>query len=146
MASRPKTSSTRLHPETGEALRRGVRPFTVTYRGRSKSVRQPGWYPEGGGDALFEGRDLEVAEVALEELKSLDRKAMAKQVKTARQRLKLSQRRAGMILGGGPRAFQKYESGEVAPSEPMRILLWLLERDPGLLDVLPERLKDREPG
>ncbi len=76
--------------------------------------------------------------------KSLDRKATARRVKATRQRLKRSQRRAGLILGGGPRAFQKYESGEVAPSEPMRILLWLLERDPRLPDVLPERLKDRE--
>lgn len=143
MPSRRKEMAMRLHPETGEALHRDVRPFTVAYKGRSKVVRQPGWYPDGEGDALFEGHDLEAAEMALAQLKSLDRKATAKQVRAIRQRLKLSQRRAGIILGGGPRAFQKYESGEVVPSEPMRILLWLLERDPRLLKVLPERLKER---
>ena len=144
MASRPKEKATRVHPETGERLRRGVRPFTVTYKGQSKVVRQPGWYPKGEGDALFTGRDLDAAETALAALKALDRKAVAERIRAIRRRLKLSQRRAGLVLGGGPRAFQKYESGEVAPSEPMRILLWLLERDPRLLEVLPERLKERE--
>lgn len=33
-------------PETGEPLARGVRPFTVTYKGHSITVDLPGWYPE----------------------------------------------------------------------------------------------------
>jgi len=45
----------------------------------------------------------------------------------------LSQRRAGEVLGGGPRAFQKYESGKQAVSVPMSNLLRLLARDPSRL-------------
>jgi HTH-type transcriptional regulator/antitoxin MqsA len=50
----------------------------------------------------------------------------------------LSQRRAGEILGGGPRVFQKYESGEQQVSAPMANLLRLLARDPHRLDELLE--------
>jgi HTH-type transcriptional regulator/antitoxin MqsA len=36
---------------------------------------------------------------------------------------------AGEIPGGGPRAFQKYESGEILVNKPMAQLLRLLDRD-----------------
>jgi HTH-type transcriptional regulator/antitoxin MqsA len=58
------------------------------------------------------------------------------EVRAIRLRLKLSQRKAGELLGGGPRAFQKYESGEVLVSKPMAQLLRLLERDPRRLKEL----------
>jgi HTH-type transcriptional regulator/antitoxin MqsA len=61
-----------------------------------------------------------------------------KEVAAIRERPKLSQRRAGEILGGGPRAFQKYESGEQQVSTPMANLLRLLAKDPHRLDELLE--------
>jgi HTH-type transcriptional regulator/antitoxin MqsA len=58
----------------------------------------------------------------------------------AREKLRLSQRRAGEVLGGGPRAFQKYESGKQAVSVPMSNLLRLLARDPSRLrEIAPGR-------
>jgi len=53
-----------------------------------------------------------------------------------RERLQLSQRRAGELLGGGPRAFQKYESGSQQVSVPMTNLLRLLAKDPKRLAEL----------
>lgn len=125
-----------IHPETGEVLRRGVRTVTVTYRGLRKAVRQPGWYPAHGSDGVFVGTDMAAADKALSELKEKARLETARKVKAIRERLKLSQRKAGLILGGGPRSFQKYESGEVEPSEPMLNLLTVLDREPRLLKVL----------
>jgi HTH-type transcriptional regulator/antitoxin MqsA len=126
----------RIHPETGATLHRDVRPFTVTYKGRGLTVDQPGWYPENDGDALFVGKDLEPAATALKRLKADEKKALAARVRTARQTLKLSQRKAGEMLGGGPRAFQKYEAGTAEPSQPMLNLLKLLENDPRRLKEL----------
>jgi HTH-type transcriptional regulator/antitoxin MqsA len=40
------------------------------------------------------------------------------------------------LLGGGPRAFQKYEAGTQAVSSPMSHLLTLLANDPKRLDEL----------
>jgi transcriptional regulator with XRE-family HTH domain len=53
-------------------------------------------------------------------------------IRTIRLELGLSQEEAGLLLGGGPRAFQKYESGEVSPSAALAQLLQLLVDRPQL--------------
>jgi HTH-type transcriptional regulator / antitoxin MqsA len=40
------------------------------------------------------------------------------------------------LIGGGPRAFQKYESGDLLPSRAISNALILLDRDPDALSVL----------
>lgn len=57
-----------------------------------------------------------------------------KEIKEIRQSLGLSQAEAGRLLGGGPRAFAKYESGSVRPSVPMVKILKLLQ-------IRPEELR-----
>lgn len=57
-------------------------------------------------------------------------------IKTIRQRLGLSQVQAGELLGGGPRAFSKYESGLISPSASIATLLRLLEAAPENLITL----------
>ena len=54
-------------------------------------------------------------------------------------RLGLSQKDAGRLIGGGPNAFQKYESGDVLVSHGVASALLLLERDPSGLSVLKEQ-------
>ncbi|MBV9571311.1 MAG: type II toxin-antitoxin system MqsA family antitoxin [Alphaproteobacteria bacterium] len=128
---------TKIHPVTGATLRRDVRPYTVRYGGRTLTVDLPGWYPEDNGESLHMGRDMQASDEALKELRSIVGDSMRPaEVRAIRLRLKLSQRKAGDILGGGPRAFQKYESGEVAVSRPMAQLLRLLDRDPARLKEL----------
>jgi HTH-type transcriptional regulator/antitoxin MqsA len=130
-------AKTKIHPVTGETLTRSVRPFTVKYAGRSATVELPGWYPEGKGDSLHVGQDMQAADEALQRLKEAAGDTIRPAaVRTIRLRLKLSQRKAGEVLGGGPRAFQKYESGEVSVSRPMAQLLRLLDRDPARLKEL----------
>lgn len=129
-------AETRVHPETGATLRRDIRPFTVEYRGLRRIVSLPGWYPAGDGDALHLGADMTAVDAALAEMKSEFRKEQAAYVAAVRKKLGLSQRQAGEVIGGGPRAFQKYESGEVGPSEAMLNLLRLLENDPSRLHEL----------
>lgn len=57
-------------------------------------------------------------------------------VKRIRESLGLNQLQAGELLGGGPRAFQKYESGIVSPSATTMNLLRLLDADPTALGTL----------
>ena len=52
------------------------------------------------------------------------------EVRAIREGLGLSQAEAGELLGGGPRAFTKYEAGVVKPSAAIVTLLRLLEHDP----------------
>ena len=58
------------------------------------------------------------------------------EIRAIRRRLGLSQVEAGELLGGGPRAFTKYESGVVKPAASVISLLRLLKADPTFLDVL----------
>ncbi|MDQ7832232.1 MAG: type II toxin-antitoxin system MqsA family antitoxin [Desulfovibrionaceae bacterium] len=50
--------------------------------------------------------------------------------------MRLTQKEAGTIIGGGPRAFQKYESGELLPSRAIVSALKLLDSNPKGLEVL----------
>lgn len=62
------------------------------------------------------------------------------QIRTIREGLGLSQRQAGNLLGGGPDAFAKYESGAVVPRAALVKLLLVLRDNPGALSTLhPDR-------
>src|SRR6187551_1727799 len=106
-------TETRVHPDTGKCLRRDVRPQTVTVGSLSCTVEVPGWYPDDDSDSLHDGADLKASDAAFVEL----RRAYAERVRAVRKRLKLTQEEAGRIIGGGRRAFQKYESGATPPSD-----------------------------
>ncbi|HYG48544.1 MAG TPA: type II TA system antitoxin MqsA family protein [Allosphingosinicella sp.] len=125
-------AETRIHPETGETLRRGVRRQTVRYGSLAREVDVPGWYPEDGGDGIHSGADLAEADRAFRKL----RDEYAAHVRAARKRLKLSQEEAGRIIGGGKRAFQKYESGATPPSDAAVGLIELLIRHPEEVETL----------
>jgi HTH-type transcriptional regulator/antitoxin MqsA len=133
------SDETRIHPETGKVLRRDVRPMAIRYKGLERTVMQPGWWPDDDSDSIITGPDGIATDHALREMKAeVASLPSPEDVRRIRQHLKLSQRRAGEILGGGVRAFQKYESGEVAVSRPMANLLRLLDRDPSRLKELIE--------
>lgn len=61
------------------------------------------------------------------------------EVRRIRRKLGLTQERAGQVIGGGPRAFQKYETGDLLPSRAISSALALLDHDPSALKVLLKR-------
>lgn len=116
----------RIHPETGKELRRGVRQQTVIVGSLSRTVDVPGWYPDDDSDAIHSGADLKVSNEAFKAL----REEYAAHVKAVRKQLRLTQEEAGVIIGGGKRAFQKYESGSTPPSDAAVGLIEVLARHP----------------
>ena len=65
-------------------------------------------------------------------------------IRRIRLKLGLSQQAAGEVIGGGPRAFQKYETGDLLPSRAICSALILLDRDPKALNALQTTGADRE--
>ena len=121
-------------PETGEVLTRGVRPFTVTYKGHAKTVDLPGYYPQGEGDGVLVGNDMALADAALRSLKEqVEGLPSPSTIRRIRSKLKLSQRAAGAVFRVGAGAFDKYERGLIEPSGPTVQLMVLLDRHPELL-------------
>jgi HTH-type transcriptional regulator/antitoxin MqsA len=61
------------------------------------------------------------------------------EIKRIRKKLRLTQVAAGELIGGGPRAFQKYESGDLLLSQGINSALILLDQNPKMLAVLKGR-------
>ncbi len=128
---------TMMSPETGEVLRRGMRPFVVAYKGKCITVELPGYYPENGDEGIHVGDDMAVTDVALRALKEeIEGIPSPATIRKVRQKLKLSQREAGGLLKVGENAFDKYERGLVEPSGPTSQLLRLLDHHPELVEEL----------
>ncbi len=78
-------------------------------------------------DAALQGLAAEAAAIEREALRA------------ARKRLKLTQRAAAALTGGGHNAFSRYERGEAKPSAAVVNLFRLLDRHPELLDEVRAR-------
>jgi HTH-type transcriptional regulator/antitoxin MqsA len=119
---------------------RSVRPLTLTYRGASITIDMPGWYSDASDEAIHTGEDMKVSDRALNRLKAREQGLpMPEEIRRVRDKLGLSQEAAGELIGGGPRAFQKYEAGDLLPSRAISSALALLDHDPLSLSVLKNR-------
>lgn len=118
-------------PQTGLPMVRGVRPMTIAYKGHSATIDMPGWYCNESGESIHTGEDMAVSDRALNRLKAaVERLLTPGDVRRIRKALRLTQKEAGLIIGGGPKAFQKYESGEILVSKAITSALLLLEQNP----------------
>lgn len=127
-------------PTTGAPMRRGAHPMTLEYRGARITFDMPGWYCEESGESIHTGEDMKVSDRALNRLKA-EREGLPspEEIRRIRTKLGLTQEQAGELIGGGPRAFQKYEAGDLLPSRAIGSALALLDHDPSGLAVLSAR-------
>lgn len=126
-----------VSPDTGATLRRGVRPFPVTYKGETIVVDLPGYYGPDDEDGVLVGDDMKAVDAALRILKErVDGLPAPATIRRIRQKLNLSQREAGLLFKVGENAFDKYERGLIEPSGPTTQLMTLLDRHPDLVDDL----------
>ena len=129
-------------PETGAPMYRGVRPMTLTYKGESLTFDMPGWYCDQSEESIHTGVDMKVSDRMLNLLKARCEGLLEpEEIRRIRKKLHLSQEAAGLLIGGGPRAFQKYESGNLLPSRAVSTALVLLDHDPAALSVLKAHRK-----
>ncbi len=123
--------------ECGSKMFRDTKPDTLTYKGQSITINQPGYYCSGCDEVVITGKDAKATEASFCELKAKAEGLLTpEQVKEIRKMLKLSQAKAGEILGGGPRAFYKYEKGLTLLSRPMHNQLILLSHHPEMINEL----------
>lgn len=124
-------------PECGGIMRYEKHDDLLEYGGHKRTIKTLGWWCTKCGEAILSGEPLVRHEKAFLQFKAtVDGVLGPKEVAKVRETLGLSQRKAGEVLGGGPRAFQKYESGKQAVSVPMSLLLRLLAKDPSRLREL----------
>lgn len=127
-------------PETGAPMYRDTRPLTLTYKGQSLTIDMPGWYCDASTESIHTGEDMKVSDRALNRLKARsDGLLEPEEIRRIRKKLRLSQSDAGEAIGGGPRAFQKYEAGDLLPSRAVSSALVLLDHAPDGLRHLKAR-------
>lgn len=136
-----QTAESRIHPVTGKTLSRQVRAQVVSFGSLSESVEVPGWYPDDDSDSIHSGADLTQSEETFARL----RNAYGDHVRAIRKALGLTQGEAGNLVGGGPRAFQKYEKGLMPPSDTAVGLLEIPWDDPAKIELLKRLRKTRPP-
>jgi len=127
-------------PETGASMHREVRPMTLTYKNESITFDMPGWYCDQSEESIHTGEDMKTSDRMLNRLKARSEGLLEpEEIRRIRKKLRLTQEAAGLVIGGGPRAFQKYESGDLLPSRAISSALVLLDHDPKALTVLRGR-------
>ncbi len=124
--------------ESGRTLRRGVKLLTIEVDGQPFTYGQPGWWASFDDPNDNEGQ-LAAEDNVIRTAARREARAKAKHaaltplvIRAIREACGLSQRDAARVFGGGPKAFEKYESGEVAPSSAMTRLLLLAAKRPEL--------------
>lgn len=133
-------STENVCPNCGAEMARSSRSETIEHNGQSMTIQQPGLYCTGCDEVVLTTDDIRATEAEIMEFRAkADGLLSASEIADIRKNLlKISQRQAGLLLGGGPRAFQKYESHKLMVSKPMNNLLKLLAKH-------PEHLKDLGP-
>lgn len=117
----------------GAQMEHGARDLTVTHHGFKTLVRTlRGWHCPNCGEIEFDKGEGERYARAVEQSEEQERTWLSR----IRKKLKLTQREAAMLTGGGHNAFSRYERGEAKPVVAVINLFRLLEKRPELLKEL----------
>jgi HTH-type transcriptional regulator / antitoxin MqsA len=117
-----------------------VKKHVVEYRGAQHLLDVEYSICDGCGSEQAAGNQLRNNKRAMIRFKkTVDGLLTGKEVRAIRERLKLSQSEAARVFGGGPVAFSKYESDDVAQSEAMDKMIRLAGDLPSAFEYLAKQ-------
>ncbi|MFA6014793.1 MAG: type II toxin-antitoxin system MqsA family antitoxin [Gallionellaceae bacterium] len=126
-----------LNCEKGDMVR-SKKNCEIQYRGQSATVRAvDGWHCSECGEVEFAGEEGVRYAEALDKLRLRVDAEESAELMRIRKKLKLSQRRAAVIAGGGVNAFSRYENGKAKPVAAVVNLFRLLDKHPELINEIP---------
>lgn len=114
-------------------LKHGRKLTSFGYRGRTLEYEQTGAWCNNCDEVILTGKESLAAEPLFNEFIAKVDKEEADELARIRKKLKLTQKQAAQITGGGHNAFSRYERGEVRPLSAVNKLFKLLDRHPELL-------------
>lgn len=121
---------------------RDTRDVSYTYKGQTTTIPNvSGEFCAACDESLH---NAEEAEYLNAEMLAFTKKVNGATVdpgfiSNTRKKLKLDQREAAEIFGGGPNAFSRYENGKTRPPLSLVQLFKLLDKHPELLDEIREK-------
>jgi len=129
----------KMKPEMNGFERFDNESFTVSYKSNTKEVLNlSGWRHKETQEVIFDhGTDsAERYSNAYDELIKKERMETSKFLKETRKKLKLSQKDASKITGGGHNAFSRYETNTANPLPSVVNLFKILNEKPELLSLI----------
>ncbi len=108
-----------------------------SYKGQTLEVEQPGTWCNVCDEGVLESVDLKATQKQIRDFQvQVDGLLSSSEIRRIRKKLKLTQKQAADIFGGGPNAFSRYERGEASPVRATSHLLRLLDKHPEQLQEL----------
>lgn len=115
-------------------VREENRTEIVSHNGKSVTLTGlSGWFCPVCNDGWFDDESSARLSAAGDALVLKAREQRQEEVRRIRKKLRLSQKEAAAIFGGGPNAFSLYERGKIVPHTSTQKLLRLLDRHPELM-------------
>ena len=116
---------------------RGKRDQAVEYRGKQITIAAvDGWHCTVCGECEFSRGEGKRYAAAVEHLRAAIDKQESAELARIRKKLKLSQKEAAAIAGGGVNAFSRYEHGKSKPVAAVVNLFRILDKHPELVEEI----------
>ena len=116
---------------------RGKMNKVVEYRGKQITIAAVnGWHCPACGECEFASGEGKRYAVAVEQLREATDKQESVELARIRKKLKLSQKEAAAIAGGGINAFSRYENGKAKPVAAVVNLFRILDKHPELVNEI----------
>jgi HTH-type transcriptional regulator/antitoxin MqsA len=118
-------------------MARDTRDLSYTYKGETTLIPAvAGDFCPACGEAILDAAESSRASTAMLDFNKQVNASIVDPgfIASVRKKLKLDQREAGEIFGGGVNAFSRYENGKTKPPLALVKLLKVLDRHPDLLN------------
>jgi HTH-type transcriptional regulator/antitoxin MqsA len=120
-------------------MARTKKDCAIEYRSHTATIRAvDGWHCPACGEVEFAGKEGARYAETLEKLRLKVDAEESAELARIRKKLKLTQRRAAAIAGGGVNAFSRYETGKAKPVAAVVNLFRLLDKHPELINEIAE--------
>ena len=125
-------------PLCGEvAQEHKVKAMTYVYKQVEFVIEQPAQWCDACGEGVIDAKDSNaVLHLIQEEKARIDGLLTPHEVRDVRKKLKLTQKQAANIFGGGVNAFSRYERGKLPVPRPLSQLLTVLRNHPNQLSEI----------
>lgn len=111
-------------------LEQNKKKVAFNYKNNTLNVMQQGLYCQLCDEMFLSPSDLKATKKEITDFKrSVDGYLQTQEIKKIRKKLKLTQKAAAEVFGGGQRAFYKYEAGEITQNKALDLLLRLFDKN-----------------
>lgn len=121
----------------GGPVKRETRQASFKYKGQTLRYDQPGEWCAECGEVFLDKSDKNSTDPLIYNFQAkIDGRLTTDDILRIRKKLGLTQKEAGELIGGGPNAFSRYETGKSYPAKALENFLRVLDKHPESIEEL----------